>query len=163
MADAHMFCNPIYGLPPFVQDMVRTHNPVMPKDEESFSPAAQAILTELGRNIKRLRGTTNQTDMAQRSSGIDQGTWSKLENGKQGISVETLAALCRAFDKPAYVLFGGLPPMAALPSTEAVELARRYDKMSDRERKAVLGLVDSLAPKPVKHVHIPVAKKRRSK
>jgi len=65
----------------------------------------EKISEKLGKNIKKIRAKNkmSQGDLC-RKSGIDRGYMSAIENGKNNITIETLAKIAKALEVSPYKL-----------------------------------------------------------
>lgn len=167
MCDAHMFGNTLYALSPFVRDMGPTHTGHVPRkapDPEKVSPQEREVRLLLGKEIKKLRQQAGQNqEVLAAAAQMDQGGWSKIENGKQGISGERLYWLAKALGQPIFKLFGGYPLITELPGPDAVDVAWRWENLSIEHRKFVSDLVDNLTPHEARKMHQQQPQARRKR
>lgn len=149
MTPRHMFRKPPHDTPSFVPSMPDSHTSGM--ETSPLPPEVQAILKVFAASLKKIRGTGRQEDIAERC-GLGQSMYSRLENGKRAPSMEMLAKLSDGLRVEVYQLFGGLPPMKALPSTEAMDIAFAVDKLPPGERQRLVEIA-ALAGIPLKAEH----------
>lgn len=140
MTPCHMFRKPSNDIPSFAALMPDSHTSGMKSD--ALPPEVQAILKVFAASLKKLRGTSRQEDIAERC-GMVQSMYSKLENGKRAPSMEMLAKIADGLRVEVYQLFGGLPPMKALPSTEAMDIAFAWDRLSPDDRRRFMGVAEA--------------------
>lgn len=91
---------------------------------------------EFGATVKGLREARKwtQPQLADAIEVLDQGGLSRVERGLQGFTAESLFRIAQALDTPVYRLFGGADPKQDMPSPEAMDYARQYDKLTSNGR-----------------------------
>ena len=101
-----------------------------------------SLVEVIAKNIKHLREVKNlsQKEICA-DSGVPQGQYSRIENGKVEPSVSTLEKLAKVFEVPVSEFFTSNNPNEELnlPLLEKVKL---IDKLAPDEQQALLKMID---------------------
>lgn len=127
------------------------------------------FLLRLGAEIRRRRKDRlklNQIDFAQRV-GTDQGSISRLENGKQGFDSPLLYRISEAFTTTPGELCAAAThtPLPIEAHPEAMKIARNWHRLRPKTQEAILTLadLDLAAPAAAKGVDSAPASRRPAK
>ena len=105
-------------------------------------------LENIGKNIRKIRGQKSQPWVAE-AANIGKEHLSRIENGKKGLSLDSLLDLCEALETtPNDILMGEYKLTAEVAGASLQQLMAN---LSPRDRTVLLEIAESMARHPNKN------------